>query len=78
MIIFVLQLTINRFIVQHGVHDFTLLTLVRESVGLGVSQLVQVWRAGEVDHGRRPAQQDQVVRGGRVQGLLDHLSTDKA
>ena len=70
-----LKLTINRLTVHHY---SLLLSLVRESVRLGVSQLVQVWSACEVYHGRGPAQQDQVLRRGREQGLLDHLSVDKA
>ena len=52
--------------------------LVCESLPLCVSDLLQVGDAGEVDHGRGAAHQDDGVRAGREQVLADHVLANEA
>lgn len=49
-----------------------------EAAALGVTHFVQVWVAGELDHGRGAAHQDEGVVSGRGEVLPDHLFTDEA
>lgn len=49
-----------------------------EPAAVVVADFVQVWVAGELDHGRRSAHEDEGVVAGRRQVVPDHVLADEA